>query len=97
MLVHHPDPVDVRVARAPDDARDVVDDHRALVGRVVAHHALDEGALAGAVLAEERVERAGPERQRDVVEGDEGAEPLRHPDELETGRGDLERRRGGNR
>src|SRR5439155_6608111 len=94
MLVHHPDPVSMRVARASDDALDVIDDHGALIGRVVAHHALDEGTLPGAVLAEQRVKRAGLEGQGDVVESDQRAESLRHSGDREARWGDLGRWRG---
>ena len=46
------------------------------VGLVVAHDALDQRALAGAVLAEQRVHRARPQLQRDGVERDQRAEAL---------------------
>ncbi len=94
VLVHHPDAVRVGVARAADDARDVVEDHRPPVGAVIAHHALDEGALPGAVLAEKGVERSWLKREGNVVQRDEGAEALGHPGHLEARRGVIPQRVG---
>src|SRR5690606_34718240 len=48
----------------------------ALVGMEDAHHHPDRGRLAGAVGAEKAVDRALGDLQREVVDGDEGAEPL---------------------
>ena len=89
MLIDHADAERVRVTRPPDGVLDPSEDDRALVRRVVAHHALDEGAFAGAVLPEQRVKGAGLERERDVVEGDQRAEPLGHARDLEALRGGV--------
>ena len=62
----------------------VADDDLALVGPVIAHDALDQRALAGAVLAEQRVQAAGPDPHRDLVERDEVAETLGHADGLDA-------------
>ena len=61
----------------------VADGHRlageqdfAAIGLVDAGHDLDQGRLAGAVFAEQRVDFAGIERQRHVLERLGGVEPL---------------------
>src|SRR6202034_4649279 len=56
-----------------------------------AHDALDQRRFSGAVLAQERMEAAGPDFQRDRVERDELAEPLGHGDRFDAAR--LLRRR----
>ena len=56
--------------------RRAVDADLAGVGRVVAHDALDQGRLAGAVLAQQRVDAAGGDVERDVLERGERAEAL---------------------
>ena len=60
-----------------------VSDQRALVGVVEPHDALDQRRLARAVLAEQRVDAAGLDPQRDVVERRQRAEALRHARRLE--------------
>ena len=56
-----------------------------LVGDVEAHHAFDERRLAGAVLAEQRVECPGGNLDRDVVERGEAPESLGHADGFQRG------------
>ena len=51
MLVHHADAQRVRVLRRADRTFEVVDEDFAAVGLVEADQALDQRALAGAVLA----------------------------------------------
>ena len=60
-----------------------IDQHLALVRPVVAHDAFDERALAGAVLAQQRMEGAGRDLHRHVVERGELAEALGHADRFE--------------
>ncbi len=86
VLVDHPQTELVGMARVADDALRPVDEHAAGVRVVIAHEALHQRALAGAVLAEDGVERARGEPQRHVVERDEVAEPLGHADDLDVGR-----------
>ena len=54
----------------------------ALVGLEHRVDYLDERRLAGAVLAEKRVDLAGDDLEADVVVGDNGREALRDPSEL---------------
>src|SRR5262249_12166994 len=54
------------------------DQNAARIRPVIAHDALDQRALAGPVLAEERVERSGRHLERDVIERGEPAEALGH-------------------
>ena len=93
MLIDHAEPERVRGARIVDDLLPVIDHQLAVVGLVIAHDAFDERALAGAVFAEQRMERAGPHLQRHLVERRELAEAF---DDVE--RFDAERLlRGGRR
>src|SRR5882724_7727194 len=70
----------------------------ALVGAVVAHGAFDECALAGAVLAEQRMKGARLDRHRDVVERGQPAEPLGKADQVERRRALVRRQvRGADR
>ena len=51
-----------------------------------AHDTFDQGALARAVLPNERVERPRRNRERDLVIGDERPEPLGHIQQLQPRR-----------
>src|SRR5262249_24757178 len=94
----HADTDGVRVVRRSDLALAAAHDDLARVGRVVSDQALHEGALAGAVLAQERRERAGRDAQRDAVERREGAEALGHAEHFDVDGPPLSgRRRGGSR
>ena len=53
-----------------------VDDDRALVGPVRAVEGLHQRRLAGAVLADDGVDRAGADREVDAVVGDDAGEAL---------------------
>jgi hypothetical protein len=64
----------------------------ALVGLVGAVEGLHQGGLAGAVLADDRVDRAGSDGEVDPVVGDHAGEPLDDVAQL-----DGERRGGGRR
>ena len=59
VLVDHAEPELVRLARMGDRDLAAVEQDLALVGGVVAHGAFDQRALAGAVLAQQRMEGAG--------------------------------------
>jgi hypothetical protein len=63
-----------------------VHQQRAGVGLVNAREQLDEGGLAGAVVAQEAVDLAGAHAQRDVLQGDHATEVLRDAARLEDGR-----------
>src|SRR5213593_3485119 len=60
-----------------------VDEHLSGVRLLYAGHDLDERRLPGAVLAEERVDLAGVQSERDVVERLDGAESLRDAADLQ--------------
>ncbi len=100
MLVHHADPVRACVARIVDRQFRPVEQDLAAIGRVEAHDAFDERGFAGAVLAEQRVNRSGGDINRDVFERDQRAENLGHADGLQgrcahRGRGRLRLLNGG--
>src|SRR5579863_3195275 len=86
MLVDHAQAQRMRVLRVGDRLFAVTDQDVALRGVVVAHDAFHERALAGAVFAEQSVQRAGPNLQFDIVERDEIAEPHRHCDGIDAER-----------
>ncbi len=81
MLIDHAEAERVRSARIVDDFLAVIDHQLAGIGLVIAHDAFDERRFAGAVLAKQRVKRAGPDLQRNLIERGELAETL----------GDIER------
>src|ERR1700722_3882729 len=60
------------------------DDDVAFGGVVIAHDALHQRALAGAVFAEQRVEGAGTYFQLDIVEREEVAEAHGHGDGVDA-------------
>ena len=64
----------------------VIDEQLALVGLVIAHDAFDERRFAGAVLAEQRMERARPHLQRHLIERGELAEALGHVERFDAER-----------
>ena len=57
-----------------------VDQELPAIGAVVAHQALHERAFAGAVLAQQGVDRAGPDLQAHIVQSQHRAEPLADAD-----------------
>ena len=61
-----------------------VEEDLALVGREDAVDHLDEGRLAGAVLAEQRVDLAGLDAEIDVVVGAHAGKRLADADELQA-------------
>ena len=65
---------------------DAVDDDRALVGPVGAVERLHQRRLAGAVLADDGVDRAGAHRQVDAVVGDDAGEALDDVPQLDRDR-----------
>ena len=83
VLVDHAQPQLVRLARMADRDLAAVEQHLALVGGVVAHRALHQRALAGTVLAQQRMEGTSTDLHRDVVERRHGAEALGKADQLE--------------
>src|SRR5207248_5774081 len=79
VLVDHPDPGVERVARDVEVDAVAVDEDLALVRPVQAGEDVGEGALAGAVLAEERVHLAGGGLEVDAVVREDAGEALRDP------------------
>ena len=71
-----------------------VEEDLALVGPVEAGEDVRERALAGAVLAEQRVHLALGRLEVDAVVRDDAGEPLRDPAERDGGSG-MEKRAGG--
>ena len=76
VLVDHADAVADGVARLVDVDRPTVDPDLAAVGAIEAGEDVHQRRLAGAVLAEQRVQLARTELELRVVEGDRGAEAL---------------------
>ena len=83
ILVDDLDPELRRVLRPVDVDRLAVEHDLAAVRRVDAGDALDQGRLAGAVVADEGHHLAGPDLEVDLRERLDGAEALRDPVELE--------------
>ncbi len=79
VLVDHPDAAGDRVGRARDADHLAVDEHFPLVGLDQPVEDVHERALAGAVLAEEGMDLAGPDIEVDVVVGEHARELLRDP------------------
>ena len=65
VLVHHADPRRQRVLGAADGRRPAAHEDLAPVGAVVAVEDAHQGRLAGAVLADDAVDRAGADRERE--------------------------------
>ena len=86
MLVDHAEPERVRVLGVGDRLLAAADQDVALGRAVIAHDAFHQRALAGAVLAEQRMERAGPDLEFDIVEREEVAEPHGHGDGVDAER-----------
>ena len=86
MLIHHAEAERVGVLRIGDRLFAAADQHLALGRVVVTHDAFDERALAGAVFAEQRMERSGTYLQFDIVQGCEIAEPHGHGDGVDAKR-----------
>jgi hypothetical protein len=87
LLVHRDHARGLRGGRRVEAHRPAVEPDRAGVAAVGAGHHLDERALAGAVLADERVRLAGGEREVDGVERRRAGEALRDPLHAEEGLG----------
>ena len=83
VLVHHADPGVERLARRGELDRLAVEADHALVGPVEPGEDVRERALAGAVLAEQRVHLALGRLEVDAVVRDDGREPLGDPSELD--------------
>ena len=86
VLVHHADPERVGVVRRSDVT--LAAGHRDLAGvrLMIAGETFHQRALAGAVLAEQRRERARLDAQGHVVERGEGAEALGHGEDFDFDR-----------
>ena len=93
VLVHHADPGGEGVLGAPDGRRLAADEDLAPVREVVAVEDAHQGGLPGAVLADDAVDRARPDRERDVAVGVDLAEPLVDAAKLDDG-GRRQRARG---
>ncbi len=77
LLGDHDDAGGERGARIGEAARRAVEPHGPAVRLVGTAQNLDQGRLAGAVLADQRVDLAAAQRERHVGERLGGAEPLR--------------------
>src|SRR4029450_12304956 len=77
-LKYTDDAVRDRVTRRQEGRRLAVDLDTAGVGRDDAADNLDQGALTGAVLAEDSVYRLGVDREADIIECDHAAIALAH-------------------
>jgi hypothetical protein len=76
LLIDGGDAVALRFRRAGHRDRRPGKQDLAMIRLIDAGHDLDQRRLAGAVLAEQRVDLAGMERERDVIQRLRGAEPL---------------------
>src|SRR5258708_25968268 len=76
----------MRLARMGDRDLAAVQQDLAFVGGVVAHGALDQRALARAVFAQQRMEGAGLDAHRDIVERRQCAEVLAEADQFQRRR-----------
>src|SRR4029453_7423545 len=81
------DPGSERVLGAPDGGGLAPHEDLAAVGLVVAVQDAHQGGLAGAVLADDAVDRTRAHRERHVTVGVNVAEPLVDPPELDRRRG----------
>ena len=79
------DPVIERLARRAEGGRRSVEEHPTSVRRVNAGDYPAERRLARAVLADDRVDGAQGDRERDVIERTDASEVLRDALELEVG------------
>ena len=86
VLVHHADAERLRVARIVNGHLIAVQQEFPPVGGIKSHDALDERRLAGAVLAEQRMEGARRDLDRYVLQRFERAERLRHANRFERRR-----------
>ena len=84
MLEDHADAEPAGGARIGDAGRRAVEDDLSLVRREDAIDHLDERRFARAVLAEKRVDFAGPDAQVDIVVGAYARERLADADELQS-------------
>ena len=85
LLVDDGDAGGLRLRRAGEVDGLAVEQQIARVAAVEARDDLDERRLAGAVLADQGVDRAALEREASGAEGDDGAERLDHPTQFERG------------
>ena len=91
VLMDHADPACDRIRWAGDLRRLAIQQDLTLVGHGQAVQDVHQSGLAGAVLAKQRVDLAGPDIKVDVVVGNHARVALRDPAHLE--RGDGRRRR----
>ena len=94
LLVDDRDPKSAGLGGTVDLRRLPVEVDRPAVGLMNAGEDLDEGALPGTVLADQRVDLAGQEIERDVVKGLRGGEAFGDPVQLDARRCGLGRRHG---
>ncbi len=92
MLIHHAEAECVGVLRIGDRLFAAADQHIALGRVIIAHDALHQRALAGAVFAEQRMERAWPHLQLDIIQCNEITESHGHGDGVDTKRPTRHRR-----
>jgi hypothetical protein len=85
VLVHDLDTQVVRLLRVGDVLRLPLEEVLAVIERVDARNALDQGALAGTVVTHQRGDLACVDRQVDTLEHAHGAETLVDTLELQQG------------
>ena len=85
MLVNHADAVRKRILRRTDDDRLTVDEDLARIREIDARDHVHQRGLAAAVLTEDGEDLAAVDLQADVVVGDDAAEGLRDPAQLDGG------------
>ncbi len=84
MLEDHADTGGDRIGRGLEMNLGAIDEDMAVIGLLDAVQDLHESRFAGAVLADQGVNRAGPDHHIDVVIGDHAGEPF--ADSLESDR-----------
>jgi hypothetical protein len=82
LLVDRGDPGALGIHRAAERHRPVLVAHLATVGLVDTGHHLDQGRLAGTVLAHQGVHLARPQGEGDIVQGAYAREHLGNTDDF---------------
>src|SRR5580704_11479516 len=83
MLIHHANAKRAGVAGIADRRLRPIEQDLAAIRCVEAHDAFDQRGLAGAVFAEERMDRAWLDLDRHIVERHQRTEDLGHPNRFE--------------
>ncbi len=92
MLVDHAETERVGILRICDRLFSAADKNGAFRRSIIAHDAFDQRALAGAVLSEQGMERAGSNLQLDLIEGGKITKSHGHGDRINPERSTWQRR-----